>query len=232
MWSIPWGSNILTPIYAAKHYREVRRLENEALIASLTQGGTLQRELDIRALAQVDVDQFYGLELNEWAVRIAEVGLWLTDHQANVELAEALGQTYRRLPLRASPTVRIDNALRVDWRRLLPPSRDVLVLGNPPFVGKKERDQSQRKDMDHVWADISGSGNLDYVTCWYRKAVDYIQGILASVVRSFQQTASHRENRQEFSGAPSSAAPRSRSSSPIERSRGSVRPEARLTFTW
>ena len=157
-------------------YREVRRLENEALIASLTKRGALQRELDIKALAQVDVDQFYGLELNEWAVRIAEVGLWLTDHQANVELAEALGQTYRRLPLRASPTVRIDNALRVDWRSLLPPSSDVLVLGNPPFVGKKEQDQSQREDMDHVWADTSGSGNLDYVTCWYRKVVDYIQG--------------------------------------------------------
>ena len=157
-------------------YRELRRLENEALVALHTRQGVIQAQLDIRALAVVDVDQFYGIEIGEWPARIAEVGLWLTDHQANVELAEALGQTYRRLPLRASPTILVDNALRVDWSSVLAPSENVLVLGNPPFVGKKEREASQTADVAHVWGDVRGAGILDYVTCWYRKAAEYIQG--------------------------------------------------------
>ena len=85
-------------------YRELRRLETEGLIALHTREGQVQSELDVRALALVDVDQFYGIEIGEWPARIAEVGLWLQDHQCNVELAEALGRAYRRLPLRATPT--------------------------------------------------------------------------------------------------------------------------------
>lgn len=157
-------------------YRELRRLENEALLELRTRGGAVQAELDVRALAVVDVDQFFGIEIGEWPARIAEVGLWLTDHQMNVELAEGLGQTYRRLPLRATPTIRVGNALRLDWRDVLTPSPDVVVLGNPPFVGKKERDDHQTADMKHVWGDVRGSLILDYVTCWYRRAATYVEG--------------------------------------------------------
>jgi len=157
-------------------YRELRRLENETLTALHTKDGHVQAELDVRALALVDVDQFYGLEIGEWPARIAEVGLWLQDHQCNVELAELLGQTYRRLPLKATPTIRVANALRTDWREFLPPTDDTLVLGNPPFIGKKEQDISQKADMELIWGDVKGAGILDYVTCWYRKAGDYVQG--------------------------------------------------------
>lgn len=157
-------------------YRELRRLENKTILELRTIGGTVQRELDIRRLAEVDVDQFYGIEIGEWPVRIAEVGLWLTDHQCNVELAEALGQSFRRLPLRASPTLRVDNALRLDWRIVLPPSSDVFVLGNPPFIGKHLLSPEQSHDMELVWDETNGAGFLDYVTGWYRKAAEYIQG--------------------------------------------------------
>jgi hypothetical protein len=157
-------------------YREMRRLETEALVAIHGRAGTMQRHLDIRQLAEVDVDQFYGLEISEWPVRIAEVGLWLTDHQCNVDLADALGQRFVRLPLRATPTLRVANSLRIDWQQVLPPSSDVIVLGNPPFVGKKEQSADQKADMELVWGELKGGGVLDYVTCWYRKAAEYISG--------------------------------------------------------
>jgi hypothetical protein len=154
-------------------YRELRRLETRALVA-LHAGRTLQ--LDVRTLARVDVDQFYGLELNEWPIRIAEVGLWLVDHQCNLELAEALGQSFRRLPLSASPTLRVANALREDWRAFLPPSDDVLIVGNPPFVGKHYQSADQRADIAIVLAGSHNKGDLDYVVCWFVAAGRYMQG--------------------------------------------------------
>jgi type I restriction-modification system DNA methylase subunit len=160
-------------------YREIRRLENEALIAinTHTLSGKVQAELlDIRELAQVDVDQFYGIEIGEWPVRIAEVGLWLTDHQCNMELAEALGRSFRRLPLKATPTLKVANALQTDWGTVLAPSECSYVLGNPPFVGAKHLDAEQSRDMELITAKIENGGLLDYVTAWYFKAAEFIQG--------------------------------------------------------
>jgi hypothetical protein len=158
-------------------YREIRRLETEALVAlySTRQGGR-ELHLNVRELAQVDVDQFYGIEIQEWPARIAEVGLWLTDHQCNLELAEALGQSFNRLPLRAAPTIRVANALRTEWSEVLAPTDNVSVLGNPPFVGHQWRTAEQQADMDGVWGTDGRFGRLDYVTAWYRKAADYIRG--------------------------------------------------------
>ncbi len=157
-------------------YREIRRLETEALVALYsTKLGGRELHLNVRELAQVDVDQFYGIEIQEWPARIAEMGLWLTDHQCNLELAEALGQRFNRLPLRATPTIRVANALRLDWRGVLAPSDDVIILGNPPFVGKKEQRAAQKDDIASVWGKGAvGAGVLDYVTCWYHKATEYI----------------------------------------------------------
>jgi hypothetical protein len=159
-------------------YRELRRLEMAALVAINTNPeGEVQGDLlDIRALAKVDVDQFFGIEKGEWAARIAEVGLWLTDHQCNVELAEALGRSYRRLPLKAAPTIRIGNALAINWEDVLPSSSCSFVFGNPPFVGAKHLDPEQSADMELVTAGIDKGGLLDYVCGWYVKAAAYIQG--------------------------------------------------------
>jgi hypothetical protein len=155
-------------------YRELRRLEHELLV--LLHKEETPRIIGIRDLCKVDVDQFFGIEINEWPCRIAEVGLWLADHQANRLLAEAFGLSSRRIPLQASPTIWHANALDIDWRTVLAPSDSVYLIGNPPFVGKKEQDSAQKAQVVSIWRGVAGAGELDYVTCWYRKAADYIRG--------------------------------------------------------
>jgi hypothetical protein len=156
-------------------YRELRKLELEVLLES----HDAQHEMPLDAvnqLSKLNVHQFYGIEIEEFPARIAEVALWLTDHQANVALSQAFGQMYQRLPLRASPHIVLGNALRMDWRTVLPPDQCSFVLGNPPFIGAKEKTDHQREDLDGVWADVKGHRILDYVCAWYRKAAEYIQG--------------------------------------------------------
>lgn len=155
-------------------YRELRALEIEVL-KELTASGQ-QRVLDVRQLLKVDVDQFYGIEYSEWPVRIAEVALWLMDHQMNQQAAEAFGQSFDRLPLRSSPHIVQGNALRLDWNDVLPREKCSYVLGNPPFVGKHLMNPEQEGDMALVWGELNGAGFLDYVTAWYRKAAEYIRG--------------------------------------------------------
>ena len=129
-----------------------------------------------KRLSLVDVDAFYGIEINEWPARIAEVAMWLMDHQMNIRLSEAFGQYFVRLPLTKSPTIVCGNALRLDWKEILPPEKCSYVLGNPPFVGKQFATAEQKADMELVWDRVKGSGVLDYVTAWYFKAAEYIQG--------------------------------------------------------
>lgn len=154
-------------------YRELRLLEIEVLKALL--GKQANMELDIHALSRVDVDAFTGIEIQEWPARIAEVAMWLMDHQMNMRLSETFGQYFVRLPLKKSAHIVNDNALRLNWRHILNPAECSFILGNPPFVGKKEQDAEQKKDMELIWGKVKGSGILDYVTCWYVKAVDFIQ---------------------------------------------------------
>lgn len=153
-------------------YRELRLLEIEVL--KLIHRAD-QPKLDIQELSLVDVDAFYGIEISEWPARIAEVAMWLMDHQMNILLSEAFGQYFVRLPLKKSPTIACNNALRLDWKTVLPPVRCDYVLGNPPFVGKKARSAEQQTDMDLIFGDVKGTGILDYVCCWYLRAAQYIQ---------------------------------------------------------
>jgi hypothetical protein len=158
-------------------YRELRLLEIE-LLKSLH--GT-QQDLDIEHLSLIDVDAFYGIEVSEWPARIAEVAMWLMDHQMNTQLSEAFGQYFVRLPLKKSPTIVCGNALRIDWKEILSPDECNYILGNPPFVGKHLMNAEQSEDMGLVWRDIIGAGFLDYVTGWYLKAAQYIEGMRISV---------------------------------------------------
>src|SRR5208282_2330026 len=174
-------------------YRELRALELETLRELL--GGQKELTLDeVNRLSQVDVDQFYGLEIGEWPARIAEVALWLMDHQMNLKISEAFGQLYQRLPLKKSPHIHCANALRADWKQILPPAKCSYVLGNPPFVGAKFQTDEQRADMDAVAGDVENHGLLDYVTGWYFKAADYIQG--PRVVVGFVSTNSISQGEQ------------------------------------
>ncbi len=160
-------------------YRELRALEIEVL-RELTADGA-QRVLDVRQLLKVDVDQFHGIEYSEWPVRIAEVALWLMDHQMNSQASELFLQSFERLPLRATPHIVHANALRIDWHTVLPADECSYVLGNPPFIGKQYRDAEQQADMTLVWDGVKGAGVLDFVTAWYRQAAAYIQGTHISV---------------------------------------------------
>ena len=153
-------------------YRELRLLEIEVLTA-LHRG---QQQLDIHNLSLVDVDAFFGIEISEWPARIAEVAMWLMDHQMNLRLSETFGQYFVRLPLKKSPTIVCGNALRLDWNDILPPAQCTYVLGNPPFVGKQFMTAEQGEDMGLVCGHIKGYGLLDYVTAWYVKAASYIKG--------------------------------------------------------
>jgi len=151
-------------------YRELRSLEIKVLQAI---GGAQLDLIQIRPL--LDVDAFYGIEIKEWPARIAEVAMWLMDHQMNLQFSEAFGKLVLRLPLRKSPKIVCGNALRLDWKKVLPPENCNYVLGNPPFVGKKARNAEQQADMDAVFGDVRGTGVLDYVCCWYLRAAQYIK---------------------------------------------------------
>ena len=156
-------------------YRELRKLELEVLLELHGQQHEMSLD-DVTQLSRINVNQFYGIEIEEFPARIAEVALWLTDHQANIALSQAFGQFYDRLPLRASPHIRVGNALRLDWREVIPLADCSYILGNPPFVGKQFMTREQKADMDLICGQVRGSGVLDYVTGWYFKAAAYLAG--------------------------------------------------------
>jgi hypothetical protein len=155
-------------------YRELRALELEVLQAIY--GNQLPLGLEVGDLARVNVDQFYGIELEEFPALIAETAMWLTDHQVNMAFSKAFGRHYARIPLKKSAVIVPGNALRLDWKTILPPAQCSYVLGNPPFIGKQYMTADQNADMALVCGDIKSHGLLDFVTAWYVKAADYIQG--------------------------------------------------------
>lgn len=158
-------------------FRELRRLELKLLI-KLQDG---QRVLNVLSVLRVSIEQCYGIELLEWPARIAEVALWLADHQANQAAAAAFGQHFVRLPLRETPHIAHGNALHIDWAGHLAPSDDVMVLGNPPFIGHSYASGDQQTDKAHVFPAGGKFGKLDYVACWHVLAAQYIQGTRARV---------------------------------------------------
>ena len=157
-------------------YRELRRLQIEIHKQLRKLEGQIgQRVLDIEFAHDINVDAMYGIEILEFPARIAEVALWLVDHQMNVELSKELGEYYVRLPLETSPNIINGNALRLDWKDIVPPDELTYILGNPPYVGKKRRNADQNEDMKLVCSHIENYGILDYVCCWYVKAAEYIK---------------------------------------------------------
>lgn len=158
-------------------YRELRLLELEVLRASHKlsgQGG--QQALDVHQLISLNVDQFYGIEIEEFPAQIAQVALWLVDHQMNLRVSEEFGLYFARIPLKNSPHIVHGNALTLDWEDVLPAQRCSYVLGNPPFLGKKEQSAAQKADFERVMGHIKGFGVLDFVAAWYVKATRYMQG--------------------------------------------------------
>jgi hypothetical protein len=154
-------------------YRELRKLEAEILRTAYADG---QQMLDVHQFTTVDVDQFYGIEIEEFPAQIAQVALWLTDHQINRQLSDEFGKYFDRLPLKSTPHILNANALRTEWNDVLPAERCSYLLGNPPFVGHHYQSADQKRDFDSVMHDLQGSGILDFVSAWYVKAARYMKG--------------------------------------------------------
>ena len=153
-------------------YRELRKLELEVLKMKI---GTRQRVIDISPYVKVNVGQFYGIEIEEFPCQVAQVGMWLIDHQMNMKVSEHFGQYFARLPLRQSASIVNGNALRMDWNDVVPANELNFIFGNPPFIGARVMSEEQKQDVMETFASTKSAGNLDYVCCWYKRAADIME---------------------------------------------------------
>ncbi len=155
-------------------YRELRLLELEVLKALHTDG---QRVLDVSEICLVNVSQFYGIEIEEFPSQIAQVGMWLTDHQMNVKVGHHFGQVFRRLPLRQSATIMNANALTTDWGELVGEGLSY-IIGNPPFIGYSNQTKEQKEDLLRLFNNAKAAGKYDFVSGWYVKAAELMAGTM------------------------------------------------------
>jgi len=153
-------------------YRELRDLE---ILILLELNKTGQLVTDISSIIQVDVDQFAGIEYDEFAVRVAEVAMWLIDHQMNLKVSNEFGQYFVRLPLKKSAKIVHGNSLRIDWDSVVAKEKLNFILGNPPFVGHHYQSIAQKQDLHYILHDVQSAGVMDYVSAWFYKAAQYIQ---------------------------------------------------------
>ncbi|MDE2382926.1 MAG: class I SAM-dependent DNA methyltransferase, partial [Xanthomonadaceae bacterium] len=155
-------------------YRELRALELEVLTRQFATQQSVLAHVQDHVL--VDVDQFHGIEIEEFPAQIAQVAMWLMDHQMNLRVSEQFGENVVRLPLKKSATIVHGNALRIDWNDVVPAERLSFILGNPPFIGSKLMTAAQREGLLAVAGGLKGAGVLDFVSAWYLKAAHYIDG--------------------------------------------------------
>lgn len=154
-------------------YKELRRLEIEIFKAV--------KEIDSNAIfsSQIRLDQFYGIELDDFAHEIAMLSLWLAEHQMNLAHENELGNSLPTLPLKSGGNIKAANSLREDWEAFCPRNNrkedEVYIVGNPPFGGKQYRNAEQNMDMDTVFSGWKKYGVLDYVACWFWKGAQYIR---------------------------------------------------------
>lgn len=173
-------------------YRELRAIELDLLLRYrelevLEKGRTsVQQSFDVTGDIKVTLDHFYGIEIEEWPAHIAETAMLLVDHLANQRMEQDFGHAPDRLPIRIAPLIVNDNAVQVDWRSILEPSDDVIVVGNPPFVAMHKMTTEQQEDRAAAFGEIPESrgqrtGRLDYVASWYAKAIAYARGTKARI---------------------------------------------------
>ena len=156
-------------------YRELRRLELEVLKMQV-ESAYISLFEDISKLIRVNVNQFHGIEIEDFPAQIAKVGLWLVDHQMNNLVSNYFGMYYVRLPLVDSATIVCDNALRIDWESVVPKNELNYILGNPPFAGSKFMTKEQRNEITDTYKGYKNSGVIDYVSGWFYKAADFMNG--------------------------------------------------------
>ncbi len=160
------SGNFLTESYTC-----LRRLENEAI-------KILYEDRLIGGLTdpiKVSIYQFYGIEINDFACSVSQAALWIAETQMLQETDAIVGYDLEPFPLKDYFNIHEGNALRMDWNEVVPAAELNYIMGNPPFIGKSFQTPEQKADMEKVFAGVKNYGNLDYVTSWYKKGIDYIE---------------------------------------------------------
>ena len=155
-------------------YRELRLLEYE-ILNLLLEEDKKQVRFEARRLSKIKLENFYGIEIEELPALVSKVSMYLIEHQMDL-MYESLDIHKNNLPLPNSANIHNGNALRMDWKDIVEPSDNLYILGNPPFVGSSLQTDEQKEDMAAVFADFDTYKNLDYVTAWYKKALDFMKG--------------------------------------------------------
>ena len=157
--------------FLTETYLSLRKLENKCLKLRFDQS-----VLDVyNDTVFVNIHQFYGIEINDFAAVVAKTALWIAESQMMKETSNILGKNLEFLPLKSYANIIEGNALRVDWESVVPKNELSYILGNPPFVGARLMSESQKEDVISVWGNIKNIGNVDYVSCWYKKATDLMK---------------------------------------------------------
>ena len=172
------GINILDPAcgsgnFLTESYLSLRKLENRVL--ENLQGDQMALGFDdATSPIQVGIRQFYGIEINDFAVSVARTALWIAEEQMMEATQEILQQPFDFLPLKSNGNICEGNALRMDWNEVIPAESCSFICGNPPFLGYSNLSPSQKEDRAAIFG--KSGGILDYVSCWYKKAADYSAG--------------------------------------------------------
>lgn len=163
------SGNFLTETYIS-----LRRLENEVL-GLLQYGQIVFGNLGAYNPIQVSIGQFYGIEINDFAVTVAKTALWIAESQMMKETEDVVHMSLDFLPLKSYANIIEGNALRINWETVVPKNEISYIMGNPPFVGARMMGKEQKEDIGLIFSGWKNAGNLDYVCCWYKKAADLIQ---------------------------------------------------------
>ena len=161
------SGNFLTESYIA-----LRKLENKSISI---QYDNQQMFGEVINPVKVSIGQFYGIEINDFAVSVARTALWIAESQMLHETEELINQNIEFLPLKSYPNITEGNALRIDWESVVPKEKLSYIMGNPPFVGARLMGKAQKDDAKHVLGKWKNFGTLDFVSCWYKIAADYIK---------------------------------------------------------
>lgn len=157
--------------FLTETYLSLRRLENDVLRQM-----TDQISMDMEGIIQVSIGQFYGIEINDFAVTVAKTALWIAESQMMKETEDVVHMSLDFLPLKSYANITEGNALRLDWESVVPKGELNYIMGNPPFVGARMMEPAQKNDVNNIFPGWKNAGNLDYVSCWYKKAADLMVG--------------------------------------------------------
>ena len=170
------SGNFLTETYIS-----LRRLENEALKLSIQAETKMEGQMMLGGKGEFDpikvgIGQFYGIEINDFAVTVAKTALWIAEAQMMHETEAIIQNDLDFLPLKSYANITEGNSLRTDWESVVPKDKLSYIMGNPPFVGARLMSDPQKADVFNIFDGVKNNGNLDYVACWYKKAADLMKG--------------------------------------------------------